>query len=116
MPTQEELQSQIIDLQGQINHLTDVYYRTHSIDKDVFQNAVYLNGKVYFKNGSTISLGVATGGIVGATGEKIGFLGHAPVARQSAITAPTGGATIDAEARTAINTLILVLKTFGLTS
>lgn len=35
-------------------------------------------------------------------------------ARQSAITAPTGGATVDAEARTAINAIITVLETFGM--
>lgn len=35
-------------------------------------------------------------------------------ARQSAITAPTGGATVDAEARTAINTIITRLEAFGL--
>jgi len=35
-------------------------------------------------------------------------------ARQSAITAPTGGGTVDAEARTAINTVITVLETFGM--
>lgn len=35
-------------------------------------------------------------------------------ARQSAITAPTGGATVDAEARTAINAVITLLETFGL--
>jgi hypothetical protein len=35
-------------------------------------------------------------------------------ARQSAITAPTGGATVDAEARTAINAVITALEAFGL--
>jgi hypothetical protein len=34
--------------------------------------------------------------------------------RASAITAPTGGATIDTQARTAINDVITVLETFGL--
>lgn len=33
---------------------------------------------------------------------------------KAAITAPTGGSTIDAEARTAINALITVLEQFGL--
>lgn len=47
-------------------------------------------------------------------GEKLGVGGATPAARQSAITAPTGGATVDAEARTAINTIITVLETFGL--
>lgn len=41
-------------------------------------------------------------------------LGRTPAQRQSAITAPTGGATQDAEARTAINSIITVLETFGL--
>jgi hypothetical protein len=35
-------------------------------------------------------------------------------ARESAITAPTGGATIDAEARTAINAIITVLEEYGM--
>lgn len=37
-----------------------------------------------------------------------------PVTTQSAITAPTGGATTDAEARTAIDAIITVLEQFGL--
>jgi hypothetical protein len=36
-----------------------------------------------------------------------------PAAIQSAITAPTGGGTQDAEARTAINSIITALETFG---
>jgi len=38
-----------------------------------------------------------------------------PAARQSAITAPTGGATVDTESRNAINSIRTVLTTFGLT-
>jgi hypothetical protein len=37
-----------------------------------------------------------------------------PTTTKSAITAPTGGATTDAEARTAINSIITVLEQFGL--
>lgn len=46
--------------------------------------------------------------------EAFGVGGITPAARQSAITAPTGGATVDAEARTAINLLITRLEAFGL--
>lgn len=37
-----------------------------------------------------------------------------PVTQQTAITAPTGGTTVDAEARTAINAIITALEAYGL--
>ncbi len=49
----------------------------------------------------------------GVQTDKFG-VGQTPVARQAAITAPTGGATVDAEARTAINLLITRLEVAGL--
>lgn len=47
-------------------------------------------------------------------GDQLGVGGATPASRQSAITAPTGGATVDAEARTAINAIITALEQFGL--
>jgi len=35
-------------------------------------------------------------------------------ARQSAITSPTGGGTVDSQARTAIDSIITALEAFGL--
>ena len=43
----------------------------------------------------------------------IGFLGAAPVARIAHVADPTGGATVDAEARSAINSILATLETFG---
>lgn len=46
--------------------------------------------------------------------DTLAVAGATPVGRQAAITAPTGGATIDTQARTAINDIITALETFGL--
>lgn len=48
------------------------------------------------------------------TAPRIAFLGAAPVARQAAIADAAGGATVDTEARTAINTLLAAVRLFGL--
>lgn len=111
-------------LQDTVNKLDaflDVYYRTHFIDQDVFANKVYFNNGVYFKDGLSVSLGATTGGKIGLTGDKLGFLGATPVARQAAIAAPTapGAAYVQAEAASAvaaINSIRVVLNNFGLTS
>ena len=52
--------------------------------------------------------------IGGATTSLLGFYGATPVDRPDTITDPTGGGTIDAEARTAINTIIDRLQELGL--
>lgn len=44
----------------------------------------------------------------------IGFLGATPVNRQALIADPTGGATVDAESRTAIAAINALLKAYGL--
>lgn len=100
----------------------NIYHRSHFNDHDVFDKQVYFNQTVTFnlpfilKDGTTISLGSTNGGVLGATGDKIGFLGAAPIARQVAISAPSGGATQDTQARAAITSLINVLKNFGFTA
>lgn len=39
-----------------------------------------------------------------------------PVVQQAAVTAPSGGTTVDTEARNALTAIIAVLKAFGLTA
>ncbi len=46
---------------------------------------------------------------------KIGFYNKTPIAQPTAIAAPAGGATIDSEARTAINSIRTTLTNLGLT-
>jgi len=52
--------------------------------------------------------------IGGAATSLLGFYGATPVDRPDTIADPTGGGTIDAEARTAINTIIDRLQELGL--
>ena len=106
---------------AQLNQLVDLFYRQHQIDKDVFNNPVILNGEVYFKlpnflKDAIYPTGTTTGLKLGITGDKLAFLGATPVPQQSAIVPPTGGATIDTQARTAINSIIDVLQKFGQTA
>ena len=44
----------------------------------------------------------------------IGFLGATPAARIAHVADPSGGATVDAEARSAINSILATLENFGL--
>ena len=54
----------------------------------------------------------ATRIVVGATG--IGFYGAAEAAQPTAVADAAGGATVDAEARTALNALLARMRTLGL--
>lgn len=85
--TNEELTQKVEDLQKELTDLKNVYYQTHNIDKDVFTNPVYLRGNV-------------------------SFFGKNPVGIQSAITSPSGGGTVDSQARTAIDSIIITLQKF----
>jgi hypothetical protein len=46
--------------------------------------------------------------------QKLGFYGATAVVRQAHIADPSGGGTVDAEARTAINAILSTLETYGL--
>jgi hypothetical protein len=49
-----------------------------------------------------------------SAGSKIGFFGVTPVVQKTAIADASGGATIDAEARTALNALLAGMRAYGL--
>jgi hypothetical protein len=57
-------EERITQLEKQLSHLTDIFYRQHSIDKDVFQNPVIFNGNIgFFKKTPAVqqdSTGVTT--------------------------------------------------------
>jgi len=62
-----------------------------------------------------IILGTATGTKLGTlASQKLSFWGVTPVIQPAHIPDPTGGATVDAEARTAINSILAQLASTGL--
>lgn len=74
-------------------------------------------------DGKNIQLGRGTGTKIGTEGyasvsdlgQKLGFFNKTPIVQQSHIADPVGGATVDAEARATINSILALLENFGFT-
>lgn len=66
--------------------------------------------------GLTVTDALEIDGDLDHDGSNVGLYGAAPVAQASKINDPSGGATQDAEARTAINALIDTLEGIGIAS
>ncbi|MCH9036382.1 MAG: hypothetical protein IH860_03550 [Chloroflexi bacterium] len=67
-------------------------------------------------SGLTVTDALEIDGNLDHDGSNVGLYGAAPVAQASKINDPSGGATQDAEARTAINALIDTLEGIGIAS
>lgn len=66
-------------------------------------------------SGQNIATDSTTGMIIATNPtQKIGFWGRTPVSRPNAIASPTGGVTVDTEARSAINSILTALRDMGL--
>lgn len=103
------------DLIKRLDAFFDLYYRTNMIDKNVFSNPVYINNKIFFKDGTLINTGGTTGLKIGtATTNKIGFYNATPVDQPATVSDPSGGAIVDSQARTAISSVIDRLQELGL--
>lgn len=95
------------NMKRELATLRDLFYKGDFPDKKVFYKKLVAEGGLDL-TGSSISVG-RSGGVVGLYGET-------PVAQAAAIPAPTGGATQDAEARTAINLIRSALSGIGITA
>lgn len=74
-----------------------------------------VNGPKTYAEGANEVFGTATGTKIGtATTQKIGFYGGTPIVQPAGVADASGGATIDAEARAAINALISRMESLGL--
>jgi len=72
-------------------------------------------GDLTFIGGKNIALSTSTGTKIGtATNQLLGFYNATPVDQPATVSDPSGGATQDAEARTAISAIIDRLQELGL--
>ena len=80
-------------------------------DKYVFEKLIQ------FADGRNVQLGKTTGTKFGtATNQKLAFYNTTPVDQPATVSDPSGGGTVDTEARTAIDALIDRLQELGLIS
>lgn len=71
------------------------------------------SGDLYFDVASSGSWRTGIQIVSSGSAAAIGFLGAAPQARILHVADPAGGATVDAEARSAINSILATLENFG---
>lgn len=96
-------------LKNRIQLLENLLFALVKSDKYYFGKSITL------ADGLNMALSSGTGTRIGtATGQKLGFYNVTPVDQPATISDPSGGATIDAEARTAINSIIDRLQELGL--
>lgn len=111
-----EVIANLNQLSKKIEDFFNIYYRFHAVDKDVWDKKQYFNDNLFIKDGVKISVGVSTGVTIGLSTEKLGFFGKTPVAKQTVVTTPSGGATIDTQARSSIGEIKTILSNLGITS
>jgi len=96
---------------------TGVYYEFGGMRFQHGGNAVLVTGAGFLTvpEGVNLNFGTTTGTKFGvAADEKIGFWTATPVVQPSHIADPTGGATVDAECRAAVVSILAQLATTGL--
>ena len=84
---------------------------------DIDRVTIAAGGAITVADGLPINFGATSGTQLWISGgQKIGFWGATPVVRPTAVTTPSGGATIDSECRASLSDLITKLQSMGLIS
>ena len=105
------MEQEILQLKQEVAQLRNIVNYFVFSDRYIFQKDIELN------DGRNIQVATGTGTrIATATNQKLSVYGVTPVIQASAISAPSGGGTQDAEARTAINSIRTALTNFGITA
>lgn len=99
------------ELEIRVRELEERLGRLEKSDRFIFDKHLQL------LDGNNVQVSKTFGTKIGTeTTQKLGFFGKTPIVQVSAIGAPTGGATQDAEARSAINSIRSALTNLGLTA
>jgi hypothetical protein len=119
----QDVANQLKQVNNRLETFLDVYYRTNFPDKIIFEKDVEINSNFTFATSITLLdsqnliLGTSVGTKIGTSStQKLGFFGATPVVQQASIANPSGGVTVDAEARTAIISVLSVLDSLGFTA
>lgn len=98
-------------LEQRVLYLENLLAQFVKSDRYTFQRDIEIS------DGRKIQLSSVNGTRIGtAAKQKLSVFGVTPVIQAGAISAPSGGATVDAQARTAIGSLITAVKNFGITA
>lgn len=118
-----DIARQLKQTNDRLEAFLDVYYRTNFPDKIIFEKDVEINSNFTFATSITLLdsqnliLGTSVGTKIGTSStQKLAFFGATPVVQQASIANPAGGVTVDAEARTAIISVLGVLDSLGFTA
>lgn len=78
-------------------------------------NLVPKSNAIIHRDGLNLFFGTTTGTMIGtASTQKLAFFGATPIVQPAAIASPTGGTTVDTEARAALNAVLAALRAEGL--
>lgn len=95
----------------ELQNLILLWNKLSAADKYTFQKNVQIF------DGHNIILGTSTGTSIGTSAtQKLSLYGVTPIVQQGSISNPSGGATVDGQARGAINAIIATLKNMGITA
>jgi len=97
---------QLDNLEKKLDRLLIMYQQNFFIDKVVFDKPVTFRDTFNVESNSFA---------LGNSASTIGFYSATPVVRASAIAAPSAGATVDSQARNAINSIRTALTNMGIT-
>ncbi len=108
MNTEERLRV----VEEKLDRILALYAQENFADRMVLYRGLQLKDK----NQLTVLDSGIDGINVGATTGKVGFYNTTPVVKAGGISNPSGGATVDSEARTAINTILTAIRNIGITA